>query len=283
MTDLVHIRDVEFAHRETGSLAFDVHAPRDPQAPLALALYFHGGGWMRGSRADLVDARLAPAAGLGLAVASVSYRLSGEATWPAQLEDVREALRVVPGIVADHGVPLSGRVAAWGVSAGGHLALMLALTAEEDGAPAPDAVVAWFPPTDLSLMSRAPKDERARAPHFMPDLSAVPPFERRLLGLPDAAGPGDEERLRAASPIAHAHSATCPILLIHGDEDALVPLSHSLELDARLRDAGAPVSTLVLRGATHEDPAFDTPAVLGATAAHLRGDVPLGSAGHPAA
>ena len=252
MTDLVHIRDVEFARRGTGSLAFDVHAPRDPQAPLALALYFHGGGWMRGSRADLVDARLAPAAGLGLAVASVSYRLSG-------------------------------RVAAWGVSAGGHLALMLALTAERDGAPAPDAVVAWFPPTDLSLMSRAPKDERARAPHFMPDLSAVPPFERRLLGLPDAAGPGDEERLRAASPIAHAHSATCPILLIHGDEDALVPLSHSLELDARLRDAGAPVSTLVLRGATHEDPAFDTPAVLGATAAHLRGDVPLGSAGHPAA
>jgi len=263
-------RDLAYATRGDSTLSFDLHLPAEVAGPLPLALYLHGGGWARGARDDRIADRVPPVAASGLAVASIDYRLSGEAAWPAQLEDVRAALAAIPRIVADRGVPLSGRLGLWGASAGGHLALMAALTAAEEGALAPDAVVAWFATTDLALASRAPASPGARMPSFLPPGAPIPPFERMLLGLRD-----DEDgaaALRAASPLGHVGPGVAPVLLVHGDEDGMVPASHSAMLHAALRDAGSPVTTLLLHGATHEDPEFDTPAVLGATAAHLRGE-----------
>ncbi|MDX2377097.1 alpha/beta hydrolase [Microbacterium sp. LRZ72] len=271
MTSVRTEPDVAYARAGGRDLRCDLHWPADAAGPLPVAIYLHGGGWARGSRSDRASERLIPVAASGIAVASIEYRLSGEAVWPAQFDDVRAALAAVPALLADRGVAVSGRVSLWGCSAGGHVALMAALTAVDDQRP--DAVVAWFPPTDLTLMSRAPASPGARMPSFLPPGVEVPAFERMLLGLPDesAGASSDAEALRAASPLALVRAGSAPVLLIHGDEDALMPASHSEALHDALRDAGGDVSMLTVRGATHEDPLFDTPAVLGATAAHLRG------------
>lgn len=273
MTDVVTERDIVFATADGTELKLDLHLPAMQHRPLPLAIFIHGGGWRRGTRVDYEESRLLPVSASGIAVASVDYRLSTQAPWPAQLEDIRTAMEVIPGMLGTRGIELDGRTALWGCSAGGHLALMTALTAANEGRGAPDVVVAWFPVTDLRLMDRAPKGSRTRNPPFLPEGAIPPAFERMLLGLDDAAADTDAglEALRAASPIAHTGPGNPPILLVHGDEDALVPLHHSETLHDALTAAASPVSTLVVRGATHEDPAFDTPQVLGAVAAFISG------------
>ncbi|MGB6582380.1 MAG: alpha/beta hydrolase, partial [Streptosporangiaceae bacterium] len=128
-------------------LELDLYLPQiDGSAPVIV--YVHGGGWRRGSRreplpvlgADFYD-RLTTQ---GFAVAAIDYRLSGEARFPAPLEDVRTAI----GWVRDHAASYrldAGRVFLWGDSAGGHLALLAALTGS-----IVHGVVAWFPVTDLA-------------------------------------------------------------------------------------------------------------------------------------
>jgi acetyl esterase/lipase len=130
-------------------LELDLYLP-EANGPLPVVVYVHGGGWQRGSRrdpppllaADFYDAIAAE----GFVVAAIDYRLSGEARFPAPLEDVRTAV----GWVRDHGAGYGldpGRVFLWGDSACGHLALLAALT----GATV-RAAVAWFAVTDLAGM-----------------------------------------------------------------------------------------------------------------------------------
>lgn len=269
MSSTKTFRDLTAPTRDGVGIPFDLHVPAASSGPLPLVIYLHGGGWLRGSRVDAEAVRQLPVVESGVALASIDYRLSGEGTWPMQLEDVEDAIAAVPAIAAEQGVELSGRIAVWGASAGGHLAIMTALAAAERGERGPDAVAAWFPVTDLTLMSNAPKSPTARLPHFMPPGAVPPAFERLLLGLED--GVDGTEALRAASPLYRAAAGVAPILLVHGDEDALVPHHHSLVLRDALVEKGADVTLLIVRDATHEDPALDTPAILGATAAHLRG------------
>jgi len=263
------VRDVAYADRGATPLQFDLHYATDA-GPLPLVLYFHGGGWARGARTDAEQARIIPMAAAGFAVASVSYRLSGTDVWPAQLEDARTAFDAVPEIVAGLGVPLSGRTTVWGSSAGGHIALMLALTAAERGLPGPAAAVALFPPADLTRVTTAPLPETTRRPPFVPADGPLPAFERALLALDRAADP--ESAQREASPVSHATAAAPPILLLHGDEDGLISPWHTARLLRALREAGAPATALYVAGATHEDPACDTAVIRAAVAAHLRGE-----------
>ena len=143
-------------------LELDLYLPEAlPSGPVPVIVHVHGGGWRRGSRrhplpalgTDFYD-RLAAQ---GFAVAAVDYRLSGEARYPAALEDVRAAVDWARDNVASYGLDTS-RVFAWGDSAGGHLVLMAALTGAKV-----QAVVAWFPVTDL-----------AGLPADVPPAAAVP-------------------------------------------------------------------------------------------------------------
>jgi acetyl esterase/lipase len=261
------VRDLEYAPRASGALAFDLHHP-EGAGSVPLVIYLHGGGWVRGTRTGFEEQRLLPLAAAGFAVAAISYRLVDVARWPAQLDDAREALGAIPRIAADAGAELSGRTALWGVSAGAQIALLTALTAAEQGTAGADAVVAFFPPADLALMTTAPWPPNSRRPPFAPQEGPLHAFERDLLGVPDAEFAA---AAREASPIAHVTGAAPPILLMHGDEDGMTSPWHTTELFRALRAAGAPVDALYVAGATHEDPAFDSPAVLGAVAGHLRG------------
>jgi len=227
--------------------------------------YFHGGGWARGSRKDSVDERLQPVAAHGIAVASVSYRFSDVATYPAQLEDAGTALVWLRENGSDYGLRTE-RLGTWGASAGGWIALMLALTGP--AAERADAACAWFPPTDLTTVASQREEAGLPLPLFMQGRGEVPDLEAQLLGLSSL---GDNLALALrASPVGHAGDARGPILLIHGDADGMINVSQSLALHEALHEAGHDSQTLVVAGANHEDAAFHKPAVLAATAGFLK-------------
>lgn len=242
------------------SLCLDLHRP-DTGTDVPGVVYFHAGGFARGSRKDNAEQRLIPLAAHGVAVASVSYRLTDVATHPAQLDDARAAVRWLRTHGAEHGLRTDS-VGAWGVSAGGWIALMLALT-PADPAASVQAAAAWFAPTDLATL--APQRDAAGLP-LPPFLAGrpAPDMEAGLLGVTMVTD--DLDAAWAASPLAHVSGADGPVLLIHGDSDGLINAQQSTTLHHALTDAGHESQLMLLAGANHEDPAFHKPAVLAATA-----------------
>lgn len=213
--------------------------PGPDQLPSPVVVFVHGGAWRRGRRDDLgVTTRswdpgpFERLAAAGFAVACVDYRLSGEATFPAPLEDLRAALRWLGLRSAELGIdPL--RTVVWGESAGGHLAALLALTHSE---PRLAGAVVWYGPADLTT----PR------PPFDPADRATP--EALLLG----AAPLDAPELAAAaSPLRQVHGDAPPFLVIHGEADTMVACSHGRDLARALRAAGAEVDLHTVAGADH--------------------------------
>ncbi|WP_369201802.1 alpha/beta hydrolase fold domain-containing protein [Streptomyces sp. PU-14G] len=264
------LRGVPYALPErVRPLELDLWLPAEGSGkePAPVVLYAHGGAWMRGRRDDLGmrtrDWRPGPFARIaaaGCAVACVDYRLSGEASFPAPLEDLRAALRWLTRRSAELGID-TGRTVAWGESAGGHLASLLALTRPEPqpagseprptppepqpagseprptsaGPPLVGAVV-WYGPSDLT----APRGG------FSPASPDTP--EARLLGGAPADVPG---LAHAASPLRQAHAQAPPFFLAHGAADTMVDPSHSEDLAAALRQAGGSARLRLVPGADH--------------------------------
>jgi acetyl esterase/lipase len=220
-------------------LELDLYLP-EGDGPWPVVVHVHGGGWQRGSRRHPLP-RLGPdfydrLAGHGLAVAAIDYRLSGEARFPAQLEDVRAAVGWVHDRAASYDLDPS-RVFLWGDSAGGHLALLAGLTGAKV-----HGIVAWFPVTDLAGL---PADIAAAG--GVPD-PGPQSREALLLGAPAGIVP---DLARQASPLAHAGPDAPPVLLMHGDADDMVPAAQSVRLAEALRTAGADVELVLVPGATH--------------------------------
>jgi acetyl esterase/lipase len=226
-------------------LELDLYLPEAGAAPVPVIVHVHGGGWRRGSRRipllRLGAGFYGELAARGFAVAAIDYRLSGEARYPAAVEDVRAAIGWVREHAAEYGMD-PGRVFAWGDSAGGHLALMAALA----GATAPGSevqgVVAWFPVTDLAGLL---DDVAAAGGHPDPGPESR---EALFLGAPAASVPG---LARQASPVNHVSAAAPPVLLMHGAADDLVPPAQSIRLAEALAQAGATVELELVPGATH--------------------------------
>jgi acetyl esterase/lipase len=218
-------------------LELDLWLPAEPPAgPLPVVVFVHGGAWRTGLRDDLGPRfrawRPGPFERLvqeGFAVACPSYRLSGEAPYPAQLDDLTAALGWLRARSGELGLD-ADRFVTWGESAGGHLAALLALTAR----PAVSGCVAWYAPADLATTAPDPAD-----PHTP---------EAALLGAAPAAVP---ELARAASPVAHATADAPPFLILHGTEDSVVPPAQSEALAAALGAAGADAGFRAVPGADH--------------------------------
>jgi acetyl esterase/lipase len=233
-------------------LELDLYLPAESPAPVVV--FLHGGGWRLGSRHSAGPAyrgadptpfeRVAQA---GIAVASVDYRLSGEAVWPAQLHDAKAAVRWLRSRAAELGVD-PDRIAAWGESAGGHLAELLGLTRDdatlegEAGLIGPSssvaAVAAWYAPSDIAAVAADkgadPGDPDSR--------------EAQLLGAPVPSVP---ELAAQASPLTHVSSGAPPFLLLHGGADRLVGCVQSERLQDALSAAGADVERHTYDGADH--------------------------------
>jgi len=237
-------------------LQLDLYTPVGSATPPPVVLFVHGGGWRLGTRKVFCPTwrhwspdpfhRLV---GAGFAVASIDYRLSGEAVFPAQLHDARAAVRWLRARSGELGID-TDRIVAWGESAGAHLAALVGLTAgrggEPDGDPVPAGavlgVVDWYGPADLTTMgSQALPNAVARA-------DAPDSRESLLLGASPAAAP---ERARAASPVSYVHPGAPPFHIAHGTEDRFVPAAQSRQLADALRAAGVPVELALIPGSDH--------------------------------
>ena len=240
-------------------LELDLYLPQtEGSAPVIV--HVHGGGWRRGSRreplpvlgADFYDSLTAQ----GFAVAAIDYRLSGEARFPAPLEDVRTAIGWVRDHAASYGLD-AGRVFGWGDSSGGHLALLAALTGTKV-----QGVVAWFPVTDLEGLLSDVADAGG-----VPD-PGPQSREAQFLGAPASSVP---DLARQASPVSHASAAAPPILLMHGAVDDMVPPAQSIRLAEALGAAGATVELELVPGATHFwNGASDVPGIVRRSIQFLR-------------
>jgi acetyl esterase/lipase len=230
-------------------LSLDLYVPAGPAR--ALCLYLHGGGWRVGSRSDgpgtardWTPSFFERVAAMGLAMASVDYRLSAEARWPAQLEDIEAAATFLSLQRKPLGVP-TPRTVAWGVSAGGHLAAMHALCSPGSSV---DAVVGWYPPTDLDALA-GDCDEAGGHGDQGPEAR-----ESQLLGAPVGERP---DLAAAASPVQFARAGAPPFLLLHGTADVLVPPRQSQRLAGALTAAGAQATVELVDGAGHMFPELD--------------------------
>ncbi|AOS82712.1 hypothetical protein BIU88_00170 [Chlorobaculum limnaeum] len=236
-------------------LLLDLYRP-DNGEKCPLVIYIHGGSWTTGTKrtsGHFTDfpAVLASLARRGFVVASVDYRLSGEAPFPAALQDVKAAIRYLRANAALYDID-PDRVAVWGASAGAHLAAMTAFTGEDMDFDPPgmqnaaesdrvQAFVGWYGPYELSSMF-----EHATAPG-----SAIDPSgPLRFFGCTrEGCPPGVFAK---ASPIGYVGVGNPPTLLIHGADDTTVPASQSSELDKRLKAAGISSKLVLVDGVSHD-------------------------------
>lgn len=222
-------RNVVFASPGGRDLHLDLYVPASPK-PAPVAVWIFGGSWMFGSKGYHVNVR--DLTQHGIAVASIQYRLSGEAIYPAQLEDCQAALHWLQKNGPRYGLD-PRRIALTGESAGGHLAALLGTV---EGRSQVRAVFAMYPPTDIVKIGRQ---------YASPER---PSAMERLLG-----GPIETKlpAARAASPVNHVSSKSPPFLFVHGDKDTLVSIEHSRDLHQRLRHAGVESHLIVVPGKEH--------------------------------
>jgi len=232
------LRDIEFARREGHPLLLDLYLPADPGSPPPLVIWVHGGGWSLGDRRFCPDLHRWFASS-GIAMASIDYRLSGQAPFPAPLEDVRTAIRWLRETSELYGFDRDA-VGLWGASAGAHLAALAALTAK-DPEDAVQAVVDGYAPTDLSRLH-----EGARPGGLIHDCDDS--AEAQLLGGRPSEVP---EQARAASPLTHVSPDAPPFLILHGEADVIVPARQSELLYEALAACGCEATLCSIEGLDH--------------------------------
>jgi acetyl esterase/lipase len=258
--------DVAYAHVSPAQ-KLDLYWPAEGNGPFPVILVIHGGAFKGGDKRDMQLMPMLAGLERDYAVVSINYRLSGEAHFPAQVHDVKAAIRWVRAN-ASHFLFDPDRIAVWGGSAGGYLALMAGVSAGipelEDltlGNPEQSAevqaVVAWFPPTDFLKM-----DAQLEASGFVQTRESAHsgPYspESLLLGQPITQIP---ERVRAANPETYIRPGLPPFFIQHGSADDTVPYQQSLNFASKLaaQSDKQKVTYELLLNARHADPAFETP------------------------
>lgn len=240
---------------------FDLYLPQEGEGPFPLLIHIHGGGFAFGDKRDNhLDAYL-KALHRGMAVASVEYRVSGEAVFPAAVLDCRQAVRVIRERGKEFQIDPE-RIAVIGGSAGGNLAAMLGMNVPngqfpgetEAGGVQPyvKAAVDQFGPVRFETMQRQARENGVS--QVSPDPEQMP--ESKYLGCSLDKAP--EELLKAAYPGTYSGPDMAPLLVQHGTADHLVPWGQSEEFVADLtaRGFGDKVVYLPLEGADHEDKRF---------------------------
>ena len=243
------LRDLQYVEGGHERNRLDLYLPEKAEGRLPLIVWIHGGGWQGGSKEGCPAV---PFATKGYAVASINYRLSQHAVFPARIEDCKAAIRWLRANSAKYSIDPQ-RIGVWGASAGGHLVALLGTTGgvkdlegtggNLDQSSRVQCVVDWFGPTDFVSWD----------PNFN---KAVYSMIARLVG-----GPVQEnkEKARKASPLNYVSKDSAPILIMHGDKDTLVPLIQSEVLTEALKKAGVEVTLRVIQGNGHGGPGFGTP------------------------
>jgi len=242
--------DIEYAAFDGGRLLLDHYLPKNVEQP-PLVVWLHGGAWRRGSKDDMPLTRLIES---GYAVASIDYRLSPVARFPAQIHDCKAAIRYLRANQAELGFDAS-RIAVAGASAGGHLAALVGTTngneklestvgEHPDVSSSVQAIIDYYGPTNFTTILQQ------STPHGLS--VRVPALELLLGGQPKQK----PELARLASPVDHVDAADPPLLIFHGDQDPQVPINQSHELHAAYKAHELPVQFEVVHGAAHGGEAF---------------------------
>lgn len=264
--DVSHIRrkwlDLPYASRSPAQ-ELDIYLPAEGEGPFPIILHIHGGAFAIGDKRDMHLTPFLQGLKRGYAVVSVNYRLSGEAIFPAGLQDIKAAIRWLRANAWPYHLDRD-RIAACGGSSGGYYAAMVCLTAnvaELDNLSlgyakypcAVQAAVDWFGPIDFLTM-----DQQLAASGLGPcDHSEADSPESRFLGAKITEIP---EQVRLASPMTYIHPDMPPILIQHGRLDPLVPVQQSTDFARELeRRVGRDRFELdILENAGHADPLFAT-------------------------
>lgn len=235
------VRDVVYGRKDGMALTLDVVQPAEPNG--AGVLMIRSGGWYstwRQPESMLTDCR--PLLDKGFTVFNVYHGSAPKYAIPDAMSDIRRSVRFIRSRATDFGVD-PDRLGAYGRSAGGHMVLLLGTTAD-DGDPAAEdvvlressriaAVVAVYPPTDIRGWVEHTPAEILKHPHLKPPLTFDPALEADL------------------SPLLHITADDAPALFVHGDQDELVPLSHSQTMHDAMRGIGLATELIVLPGAAH--------------------------------
>jgi acetyl esterase/lipase len=248
----------------SGSQVLDLWLPPDATSATPLVVYVHGGAFKGGDKA-MVGGKVQPLLDAGYAVASLNYRLSGEALFPAGAQDVKAAVRWLRANAATYNLDPT-KFAAWGESAGGNLVALLGTSGDQtsvlddpalgnpDVSSAVQAVVDWYGPTDfLQMDTQAASGGGCTSPQTH-DPSSSP--ESAWMG---AALQTVPDTVAQANPITYVATAEqiAAFSIAHGDADCNVPYQQSQILADALTKAGADPQLTILPGAAHADPRFD--------------------------
>jgi acetyl esterase/lipase len=243
------LKDITYATVDGKPLALDIHLPADVRQP-RLLVWVHGGAWTTGNKtaypAFLVQQ--------GFAVASLDFRSSNDAKFPANVHDIKAGIRFLRAKAKEYGYR-ADRIGIVGASSGGHLAALVGVTGghkdlEGNEGDFPNesssvqAIVSYFGASDLTtiLPQSTPPGLAVRAPAL-----------ERLFGTsPDKA----PELARLASPVFHVDRDDPPAFLLHGDQDLQMPVNQALELKWAYENVGRSMDMLILHGVDHVAPPF---------------------------
>ena len=240
------LSDISYAKVEGHGLLLDLYLPTAGTSPAPLVVFVHGGAWRAGSKARMP---LTGPVRQGYAVASVDYRLSTVARFPAQIHDLKAAIRFLRAKQVEYGYDTK-RLAIAGNSAGGHLAALVGVTNGHerlegkvgdylDESSDVQAIVSFFGASNFATILRQSTPQ---------GLGVRVPALQLLLGAQPEDGP---ELAALASPKSHVDKMDPALLLIHGDQDPQMPINQSHELHGKYREYGLPVQFIVVHGAGH--------------------------------
>jgi acetyl esterase/lipase len=238
--------DVEYVPGGHERQKLDIYLPEQVKytEPLPMVVWIHGGAWRAG---DKKNCRARVFLKDGYAAASINYRLSHHAIFPAQIEDCKAAIRYLRANAKNYNIDPE-RIGVWGSSAGGHLVALLGTTSDiKDFDKGPNlhvsskvqAICDFFGPTDFTKMS----DFESRMDH---DAADSP--ESLLVGGPIQE---NKEACKRANPITYVSRNDPPFLIVHGDKDPLVPHNQSELLYEALNKADVEVKFHTVKGGGH--------------------------------
>jgi acetyl esterase/lipase len=242
------LQDLQYVEGGHERNRLDLYLPERTDGPLPVVVWIHGGGWRGGNKEGCPALSFVDK---GYAVASINYRLSQHALFPAQIEDCKAVIRWLRANAKKYHLD-PNHIGVWGASAGGHLAALLGTAGGAkhlegkggnlDQSSRVQAVVDWFGPSDLAMMGE--QDKQLGSPIAL--LIGTTVTENR-------------DKARKASPISYVGKDAAPFLIMHGDKDNIVPLAQSEALAEALKKAGVEVTLRVIKGSGHGSPEFISP------------------------
>jgi acetyl esterase/lipase len=259
-------KNVVYGETLERALKMDIYIPEGVSNP-QMIVWVHGGAWHSGSKEnpprDLLNR--------GYALASIDYRLSGEAPFPAMLHDIKAAVRFLRGN-ADIYEYQKDKIILWGSSAGGHL---VALAGVSNGNDFLEGEIGDYleesSDVNLTLDFFGPSNFRTILKQSTPHgISVREPALALLLGGPLSE---ESELADAASPINYVDKSDPPIFIAHGNQDPQVPISQSIELWLKLKEAGIKTEFEILGDMGHGGKDFSKPAFIDKVVAFIENNI----------